>query len=96
MKKLLIKIKIMKTFKDLEFKPHMIGNGLQARIKFYNLRGVSVVKFDGSHGYPDLWELAVLDKNGRLDYETPITDNILGYLTDDDVTEIMQKVEALE
>lgn len=86
----------MKTFKDLEFKPHSIGNGVQAKMTFENGRGVSVVKFDGSYGYPDLWELGVLDKEGTLDYGTPITDDVLGHLTENDVTEAMQKVEALD
>lgn len=35
----------MKTFKDLEFKPHPIGNGWRARLFFPNGYGISVVRF---------------------------------------------------
>ena len=84
----------MKTFKDLEFKPHTIGNGVQARMDFDNEYGVSVVKFNGSYGYPNLWEVAVMYK-GSLTYNTDITDDVLGHQNDQDVTDIMERVQAL-
>jgi hypothetical protein len=86
----------MKTFKDLEFKPHTIGNGLHAKMNFENNYGVSVVKFNGSYGYDDdLWEVAIL-YNGSLTYNTHITDDVLGYQTEDDVTNIMKQVQELK
>lgn len=85
----------MKTFKDLEFKPHSIGNGLQATMNFDNDYGVSVVKSNGSYGFKsDLWEVAILYKDS-LTYNTDITDDVLGYQTDQDVTDVMKKVQAL-
>lgn len=85
----------MKTFKDLEFKSHSIGNGLQAVMNFDNDYGVSVVKFNGSYGYnSDLWEVAILYKDA-LTYNTDITDDVLGYQTDQDVTDVMEKVQKL-
>ena len=85
----------MKTFKDLEFKPHSIGNGLQAVMNFDNDYGVSVVKFNGSYGYnSDLWEVAILYKDA-LTYNTDITDDVLGHQTDQDVTDVMEKVQKL-
>lgn len=85
----------MKTFKDLKFKPHPIGNGLQAKMNFDNDYGVSVVKFNGSYGFSnDLWEVAILYKDS-LTYNTEITDDVLGYQTDQDVTDVMKKVQAL-
>jgi hypothetical protein len=85
----------MKTFKDLEFKPHPIGNGLQATMNFDNDYGVSVVKFNGSYGFNrDLWEVAILYKDA-LTYNTDITDDVLGYQTDQDVTDVMKKVQDL-
>lgn len=85
----------MKNFKDLQFKPHSIGNGLQATMNFDNNYGVSVVKFNGSYGFNnDLWEVAILYKDA-LTYNTDITDNVLGYQTDQDVTDVMEKVQAL-
>ena len=84
----------MKTFKDLEFKPHSIGNGLQGRMDFDNDYGVSVVKFNGSYGFPDLWEVAVMYK-GNLTYNTDITDDVLGHQSEQDVSDVMKKVQEL-
>ncbi len=85
----------MKTFEDLEFKPHPIGNGLQVVMNFDNDYGVSVVKFNGSYGYhQDLWEVAILYKD-ELTYNTDITDDVLGYQTEQDVTDVMKMVQAL-
>ena len=84
----------MKTFDDLVFKPN--GIGIQAEITFDNGRGVSVIKQRGSYGYPNKYELAVLNTDGRIDYSTPITSDVLGWLTVEDVTDAMQKVEALD
>ena len=85
----------MKNFKDLQFKPYSIGNGLQATMNFDNDYGVSVVKFNGSYGFnSDLWEVAILYKDS-LTYNTDITDDVLGHQTDQDVTDVMKKVQAL-
>lgn len=35
----------MKTFQDLEFKPHQVADGLIGRMEFDNNYGVSVVRF---------------------------------------------------
>jgi|TARA_R110000765_G_scaffold45677_1_gene94417 hypothetical protein len=85
----------MKTFKDLQFKPNSIGSGLQATMNFDNYYGVSVVKVKGSYGFnSDLWEVAILYKDA-LTYNTDITDDVLGHQTDQDVTDVMKKVQAL-
>lgn len=105
----------MKTFKDLEFEPHSVCEGLQARLFFPNGYGVSVVRFRGGmfvgtslaggNNYGSYtndeteWELAVIkgDANGwSIDYDTEITDDVLGYLKEGDVTEVMRKVQELE
>ena len=94
-----------KTFADLKFNPHPTGPGIRARIHFKNGYGVSVVRFElmlsiGSSRYGSYtdneqeWELAVL-KNDHLTYDTPITDDVLGHLSDDQVTEIMKQVQDL-
>ena len=95
----------MKIFIDLEFKTHPIGNGKQATIFFKNGYGVSVVRFVNLVGgysshtsNENEWELAVLsgdEKEWHLTYETQITDDVLGHLTEKDVTEIMRKVQKL-
>ena len=87
----------MKTFKDLEFKehPNHMG-GVQARIQFDNGYGASVVKTPHTYGGDKgLYELAVLDSNGSLTYATPITDDVIGYLRPEDVTDVMEKIQQL-
>ena len=87
----------MKTFKDLEFVEHPshIG-GVQARITFDNGYGASVVKTPYSYGGKDgLYELAVLGTDGHLTYDTPVTSDVIGYLRDIDVTEVMEKIQQL-
>ena len=87
----------MKTFKDLEFVEHPshIG-GVQARITFENGYGASVVKTPYSYGGKDgLYELAVLGTDGHLTYDTPVTRDVIGYLRDIDVTEVMEKIQQL-
>jgi hypothetical protein len=87
----------MKTFADLEFGPHPNGNGVQARIQFPNGYGASVVKtpytYGGSQGK---YELAVLDKDGRLCYSTEVTNDVLGYLSPGGVTEYLRQIQILK
>jgi hypothetical protein len=86
----------MKTFSDLEFKPHPMGSGIISRIKFDNGYGASVVK--GPHTYggdQDLYELAVLDNNDDLTYDTPVTSDVEGYLTEEDVTILLKQIQNL-
>jgi len=86
----------MKTFKDLEFKQHPLHDGIIARITFENEYGASVVRHEYSYGGKDgLYELAVLSNEGELTYDTPITNDVLGYLTDRDVTEVLIKIQQL-
>ena len=87
----------MKTFSDLEFKAHPAGKGVQAKIQFTNGFGASVVKtpytYGGSSG---LYELAVIDKDGRLNYSTEVTNDVVGYLSPDDVTEYLRQIQILK
>ena len=86
----------MKTFKDLEFKPHITMNGVMSRIEFENGYGASVVKGEYTYGGKDgLYELAVLDSNGDLTYSTSITNDVLGHLSEDDVTKVLEQIQSL-
>jgi hypothetical protein len=86
----------MKTFKDLEFKPHSNMNGVMSRITFENGYGASVVKGEYTYGGKDgLYELAVLDSNGDLIYDTPVTSDVEGYLSEDDVTKLLEQIQKL-
>jgi hypothetical protein len=95
-----LKITIMKTFGDLEFEvindtPFMVGK--KSRMSFDNGYGVSVVSHTYSYGGKDgLFEVAVLDKDGNLTYDTPVTNDVIGYLTEEDVTDVMKQVQELK
>lgn len=84
------------TFDDLKFTRHLAGgSAVQARIGFPNGYGASVVRGEFSHGGRDgLYELAVTAGN-EIVYDTPITDDVLGHLTPDDVTKVLGQIEAL-
>ena len=88
----------MKTFNDLVFNehPNHLG-GVQARITFDNGYGASVVSTPHTYGGRDgLYELAVFGKNGHITYDTPVTDDVLGYLKPEEVTKIMQQIQLLK
>lgn len=86
----------MKQFNDLQFKKHPIGQGIMSRMMFDNGYGVSVVKTPFTYGGDkDLYELAVLDSEGSLCYNTSITNDVIGYLRPEDVTDVMEKIQQL-
>lgn len=85
-------------FESLKFKkiPNPYNGGVQARIFFDNGYGASVVKSDFSYGGKQgLFELAVLDNDGQITYSTPITNDVIGYLTEEDVSKILDKIKNL-
>lgn len=86
----------MKTFNDLDFNVHPAGDGVQARIQFENGYGASVVRNAFSYGNEGgLFELAVFDSTGEITYRTPITQDVLGYLTEEDVTTTLKLIQEL-
>jgi hypothetical protein len=87
----------MKTFKDIQFKINPMGSdfGIVSRTQFDNGYEVSVVKSPHSYGGDKgLYELAIF-KDGDICYDTPITDDVIGYLRPEDVTDVMERVEKL-
>ena len=90
----------MKKFQDLPFfpindAPFMVGK--KARMHFDNGYGVSVVSHTYSYGGKrGLYEIAVLDSNGELTYDTPVTNDVIGYLTEKDVSKVMKEVQELK
>ncbi len=87
----------MKTFKDLVFKehPNHMG-GVQAVIEFDNGYGASIVSTPYTYGGKEgLYELAVFGKDGHISYDTPITNDVLGYLKPEEVTDILEQIQSL-
>lgn len=88
----------MKNFKELPKRE--INGGVQYLFKAKNNNyGASIVKHSFSYGNKQgLWELAVIEwdkEDFELTYETEITNDVLGYLSDNDVMEILEKIESL-
>lgn len=72
----------------------------QWRFKFNNGFGASVIKHFGSYGFEDdLFELAVLEWTGEyheITYDTPISDDVVGYLTNDEVMNYLYQIKGLQ
>jgi hypothetical protein len=84
------------TFNDLVFKNDEQRGLIAARAMFNNGYGASIVKGEHTYGGRDgLYELAVLDSDGKLCYSTPITDDVEGYLSEDDVTKLLEQIQNL-
>lgn len=90
----------MKTFDDLEFKGvsyDLSGGGVRACMQFDNGYHISVVKNTFSYGGREgLYEAAVLDRDGSLAYNTPVTDDVIGHLTPEEVTDVMRQIQELD
>lgn len=89
-------------FEQYLLRKRELFNGVQYLFKFPNWHGASIIKHYGSYGgQSDLWELAVVwfdeedDSLWGLKYDTPITDDVLGYLTDEEVRNYLKQIEEL-
>ena len=70
-------------------------NGYQKLYRFPNEYGASVINHEYSYGL----ELAVVHWNGNkydLCYDTPITDDVIGYLDEDELNSILNEIYRLE
>lgn len=91
----------MKTFKDLVFNKHFNfpSFATQAKMFFPNGYGISVVT--GEFAYSNRenpYECGVLKGNSdewSLTYDTPITNDVIGYCNEEKVTEIMKQIQEL-
>jgi hypothetical protein len=82
------------------------GTTERRRYYFNNDHGASVIRTPYSYGGRDgLWELAVLEKAAEgawdawdawdLCYTTPIADEVIGWLSDDEVEALLDRIEKL-
>lgn len=71
-------------------------HGVQHIYKFPNGYGASVIMHEGSYGGRDgLWEVAILDQDGNLCYTTSITEDVIGYLDDEDLTSVLHEIKNM-
>lgn len=69
--------------------------GIRYRVNYPNGYGVSIIKNMISYGGDyDLWEIAVL-KDNKLCYDTHITSDVIGFLSDDKVADYCQQIRCL-
>lgn len=96
---------VKKILEESEHYEHLIPpftvGSIIWKIHFKNCYGLSIIKNEVSRGHEnDLWEAAILSrgKNGdwKLDYTTPITDGVMGYLNDNDIMDLIDVVKALK
>jgi len=88
----------MKNFKDLVFKNHPAAPhfSTQAEMKFDNNYGVSVITGQGAYtSESSPYEIAITYK-GELCYSTDITDDVIGYQNEGDVSDVMKRVQELK
>ena len=88
------------NFSDLNFQPHPVdAGGVQAKHFFDNGYGISVVRFKYSYGYEqDLYDSAVLkgtEEKYEICYDSVITDDVLGYQTEEEVEVLLYEIENL-
>ena len=83
------------TFTDLEFHSNLPHGPMRARVAFPNGYVASVIRgpqtFGGEEG---LYEMAVM-YDGRLDYSTPLTSDVLGGLSEEEVTKYLAQIADL-
>lgn len=90
----------MEKYKEfLKYEESLYG-GPHKVYKFPNNYGASVVKHNYSYGGErGLWEIAVVyfvdGDEWDIDYSTPITSDVLGYLTDEEVCETLEQIKNL-
>lgn len=85
------------SFKNLP--SNQINGGIQYLAFYPNGYGASIVQHEFSYGRDrGLWELAVIKGNEEewdICYTTPITSDVLGHLQDNEVDELLTRIEAL-
>ena len=77
-----------------------LHGGVRKLYRFPNNYGASVVRHPYSYGFDEnLWELAVIkfesDTDWSLCYLTPLTNDVLGHQTEEQITELLNQIEQL-
>lgn len=74
----------------------MTTNEYSKIYKFDNGYGASVISSEFSYGGDKgLFEVAVLDANGAIDYHTHLTHDVVGYLDFAGVAELLEEIKNL-
>jgi hypothetical protein len=78
-----------------ELNPHPAG-GSHLSVFFHNGYGCSVIRHQYSYGGREgLFEIGVLNSEGHLVYDSPVTNDVIGWLTAQDVVAYMNVIASL-
>lgn len=81
------------NFANVHYQAH--AGGHRFVVDLPNGYSASIVQNPYSYGGEEgLWEIAVM-KDGSLDYSTPITPDVLGYIPANEVMEIVGRIAKL-
>jgi hypothetical protein len=73
-----------------------MGYGKQCIVQFPNGYGASIVQGPYTYGGDKgLYELAVFGKDGNITYDTPITNDVEGNLSESDVESLLTQIKGL-
>ena len=87
----------MNKFDLLTFEDTKIPQGVSATVEFPNGWGASIIKNDMSYGgRSGLFEIAVLDKDGKLSSETDISDDVIGWQDEKDIDRVLTAISKLD
>lgn len=85
----------MTAVKDLEWSPRRnLSGGEQSIVDFDNGYSASVLRGGNAYTSGGTYEVAVLH-GGGIDYSTPITSDVLGYLSEAEADDALAQIEAL-
>ena len=74
----------------------MVNEELYLKLPFANGYVASVVRHDFSYGGKQgLFEVAVMDKDFNILYDTPITTDVVGHLNSDELVKVLQDISNL-
>ena len=92
-------------FSDLTFNPHPLKGGRYAKHTFKNGFGVIVSRYtvtlmngvidEGSLGSLEGLYEVYITKNGKVTFDTPLADDVIGYLNEDQIDDLLKVVEVL-
>lgn len=74
----------------------LMVDGYKQTFHFANGFGASVICNKHSYGgHKGLFEVAVLNRDGEISYDTPITTDVVGWLTFGEVAALLKRIENL-
>jgi hypothetical protein len=88
----------MDHFNELKFETHpnvLSGFNQQAKVFFDNGLGASVVTGPSAYGNYELAVIEGTNESWRICYSTPITDDVIGVDTSEEIDKLLSRIESL-